>query len=102
MFVHARLAEGVRTQAILVPQQGVTRDLKGQATALVVGAGSKAELRDIKVVRTIGNEMLVESGLQAGDQVITEGVQRVRPGMALVAVPAHNVVPDPQMASSAP
>jgi membrane fusion protein (multidrug efflux system) len=102
MFVHARLAEGVRTQAILVPQQGVTRDLKGQATALVVGAGSKAELRDIKVVRTIGNEMLVESGLQAGDQVITEGVQRVRPGMALVAVPAHNVAPDPQMANSAP
>lgn len=102
MFVHAKLTEGVRDQAILVPQQGVTRDLKGQATALVVGADRKAELRDIKVVCTVGNQWLVESGLNVGDQVITEGVQRVKPGMELISVPARNVGPNPAMASSSP
>jgi membrane fusion protein (multidrug efflux system) len=102
MFVHAKLAEGVREQAILVPQQGVTRDLKGLATALVVGPGNKAELRDIKVMRSIGNQWLVESGLKVGDQVITEGVQRVKPGMELIPVAARNVTADPAMASSTP
>jgi membrane fusion protein (multidrug efflux system) len=102
MFVHAKLAEGVREQAILVPQQGVTRDIKGLATALVVGPGNKAELRDIKVMRSIGNQWLVESGLKVGDQVITEGVQRVKPGMELIPVAARNVTANPAMASSTP
>jgi membrane fusion protein (multidrug efflux system) len=102
MFVHAKLAEGVREQAILVPQQGVTRDLKGLATALVVGPDNKAELRDIKVMRSIGNQWLVESGLKVGDQVITEGVQRVKPGMELIPVAARNVTANPAMASSTP
>ncbi|SKA80197.1 membrane fusion protein, multidrug efflux system [Pseudomonas extremaustralis] len=102
MFVHAKLAEGVREQAILVPQQGVTRDLKGLATALVVGPDNKAELREIKVMRSIGNHWLVESGLSVGDQVITEGVQRVKPGMELIPVAARNVTANPAMASSAP
>ncbi|WP_447650575.1 efflux RND transporter periplasmic adaptor subunit [Pseudomonas abietaniphila] len=102
MFVHAKLAEGVREQAILVPQQGVTRDLKGLATALVVGPDNKAELREIKVMRSIGNQWLVESGLTVGDQVITEGVQRVKPGMDLIPVAARNVTANPAMASSTP
>jgi membrane fusion protein (multidrug efflux system) len=102
MFVHAKLAEGVREQAILVPQQGVTRDIKGLATALVVGPDNKAELRDIKVKRSIGNQWLVESGLMVGDQVITEGVQRVKPGMELIPVAARNVTANPAMASSTP
>lgn len=101
MFVHANLAEGVREQAVLVPQQGVTRDLKGQATAYVVGEGNKAELRDIKVMRTIGNQWLVESGLQAGDRVVTEGVQRVRAGIEVIPVPAANIDATPAMAASA-
>lgn len=102
MFVHAKLTEGVREQAIMVPQQGVTRDLKGQATALVVGPDNKAELRDIKVMRSIGNQWLVESGLEVGDRVITEGVQRAKPGMAVNPVAAANVAPNPAMLSSAP
>ncbi|WP_192564443.1 efflux RND transporter periplasmic adaptor subunit [Pseudomonas gozinkensis] len=101
MFVHANLAEGVREQAVLVPQQGVTRDLKGQATAYVVGEDNKAELRDIKVMRTIGNQWLVESGLQAGDRVVTEGVQRVRTGIEVNPVPAANIDVTPAMAASA-
>ncbi|MDI1332443.1 efflux RND transporter periplasmic adaptor subunit [Pseudomonas sp.] len=91
MFVHARLTEGVRQKAILVPQQGITRDLKGQATALVVGADNKAELREVKTMRTLGNKWLIESGLKAGDRVITEGVQLAKPGMSLNPVPAKNV-----------
>lgn len=90
MFVHARLTEGLRQQAILVPQQGITRDLKGQATALVVNADNKAELREVKTLRTLGNQWLVESGLEAGDRVITEGVQRARPGMPINPVAAKN------------
>ncbi|QXI36415.1 efflux RND transporter periplasmic adaptor subunit [Pseudomonas xantholysinigenes] len=93
MFVHGTLAEGVRQQAVLVPQQGVSRDLKGEATAWVVGEGDKAELRHIKATRTVGNQWLVEAGLKAGERVITEGVQRVRPGIALKPVPANNVAP---------
>lgn len=73
MFVHAQLQEGVKQKAILAPQQGVTRDLKGQATALVVNAQNKVELRVIKADRVIGDKWLVTEGLNAGDKIITEG-----------------------------
>ncbi|HCG0519436.1 multidrug efflux RND transporter periplasmic adaptor subunit MexA [Pseudomonas aeruginosa] len=80
MFVHAQLQEGVKQKAILAPQQGVTRDLKGQATALVVNAQNKVELRVIKADRVIGDKWLVTEGLNAGDKIITEGLQFVQPG----------------------
>ncbi|MCV0162614.1 multidrug efflux RND transporter periplasmic adaptor subunit MexA [Pseudomonas aeruginosa] len=79
MFVHAQLQEGVKQKAILAPQQGVTRDLKGQATALVVNAQNKVELRVIKADRVIGDKWLVTEGLNAGDKIITEGLQFVQP-----------------------
>jgi len=101
MFVHATVTEGVRHQAVLVPQQGIARDLKGQATAFVLGSGDKAELREVQVLRTLGNEWLVGAGLQAGDRVITEGVQRVKDGSQVTAVAARNVQPNPAMASAA-
>lgn len=88
MFVHARLAEGVKTSAILAPQRGVTRDLKGQATALVVNANSEVELRILKTDRTIGSTWLVSDGLKAGDRVIVEGLQFVRPGAKVKATEA--------------
>jgi len=100
MFVHGVLAEGVRHKAVLVPQQGITRDLKGEATAWVVGEGDKAELRHIRTTRTVGNQWLVESGLRAGERVVTEGVQRVRPGIVLEPVAASNVAPLHTLASS--
>jgi membrane fusion protein (multidrug efflux system) len=81
MYVKALLNEGMRKQAVLAPQQAITRDPKGDATALVVGADNKVEQRNIKVSRTIGDQWLVETGLQAGDKVIVEGVQKVQPGM---------------------
>lgn len=101
MFVHATVTEGMRDKAVLVPQQGIARDLKGQATAFVLGIGDKAELREVQVLRTLGNEWLVGAGLQAGDRVITEGVQRVKDGSPVTAVAARNVHPNPAMASAA-
>ncbi|MFF7707095.1 efflux RND transporter periplasmic adaptor subunit [Pseudomonas sp. NPDC007930] len=80
MFVHARLPAGIAQQAILAPQIGVTRDLKGNPTAMVVTADNKVEQRQLKSSRTIGTDVLVEDGLKAGDKVIVEGLQFVKPG----------------------
>ncbi|MNQ73434.1 Multidrug resistance protein MexA precursor [compost metagenome] len=91
MFVHARLGSAVKQQAILAPQQGVTRDLKGQATAMVVNAENKVELRRLKAERAVGDRWLVSEGLESGDRLITEGLQFVHPGDAVDAGPATNV-----------
>ena len=87
MFVRAILEEGVNEQAILVPQRGVTRNPKGDAMVMVVGAEEKVEPRPIKVVRTVGDNWLVSEGLKAGDRVILEGMQKARPGTPVKAVP---------------
>ena len=88
MFVRARLTEGVSPQALLVPQTGVTRDQKGLPTALIVNAEKKVERRQLVTDRAVGDAWLVTSGLKPGDQVIVEGVQKVRPGAEVSAVPA--------------
>jgi membrane fusion protein, multidrug efflux system len=93
MFVHARLQAGVNEQAILVPQQGITRDLKGTPTALVVNKEDKVELRQLVANRTIGTDWVVEKGLSAGDRVITEGLQYVKPGAQVKATEATNIKP---------
>ncbi len=87
MFVRAVLEEGVNEQAILAPQRGVTRNPKGGAMALVIGADEKVESRQIKVSRTVGDNWLVSEGLKPGDRVIVEGIQRARPGTPVKAVP---------------
>jgi membrane fusion protein (multidrug efflux system) len=84
MFVRARLEEGTLPDSILVPQRGVTRNQTGEATALVVGAQNKVERRQFKTARAIGDAWLVADGLKAGDRVIVEGLQKVRPGTAVV------------------
>ncbi|MDR6678548.1 efflux RND transporter periplasmic adaptor subunit [Pseudomonas oryzihabitans] len=91
MFVRARLQAGVRQDALLVPQQGVTRDIKGQPTAMVVTAEGKVEQRVLKTERTVGSDWLVTEGIKPGDKVITEGLQKVRPGATVTATPASNV-----------
>lgn len=87
MFVRAIVEDGVNEQAILIPQRGVTRNPKGDAVVMVVGAEEKAEQRPIKVVRTVGDSWLVSEGVKAGDRVIVEGLQRARPGTTVKAVP---------------
>ena len=91
MFVHAELLSGVKQNAILAPQQGVTRNQRGEPTAMVVGADNKVELRVLKADRTAGSAWLVEEGLNEGDRLITEGLQFVQPGAEVKAVPAGNV-----------
>ncbi|PIA72654.1 MexA family multidrug efflux RND transporter periplasmic adaptor subunit [Ectopseudomonas toyotomiensis] len=91
MFVHAELLSGVKQNAILAPQQGVTRNQRGEPTAMVVGADNKVELRVLKADRTAGSAWLVEEGLNEGDRLITEGLQFVQPGAEVKAVPASNV-----------
>ncbi|MEI8312211.1 MAG: efflux RND transporter periplasmic adaptor subunit [Verrucomicrobiota bacterium] len=80
MFVRAIVNEGVNDQAILAPQKGVTRNVRGEPTALVVGEGNKVELRILKTDRAIGDKWLVTDGLKAGDRLIVEGLQKIGPG----------------------
>jgi membrane fusion protein (multidrug efflux system) len=94
MFVRAVLEEGVNEQAILVPQRGVTRNPAGSALVMTVGAEEKVEPRVIQVARTVGDDWLVSEGLQAGDRVILEGIQKARPGTAVKAVPFGGALPE--------
>ena len=102
MYVRAVLEEGVNDQAILVPQQGVTRNHKREATALVVGQDNKVAERVLNVSRTIGDKWLVNSGLKQGDRVIVEGLQKVHPGAVVKPVPAKPAKPAPQAAAAKP
>lgn len=83
MYVRAKLVEGRRANAILAPQQGVSRDPRGRATALVVNAQNKVELRQIETDRTVGDKWIVTKGLKAGDRLIVEGLLNLRPGTAV-------------------
>ncbi|MGF6190064.1 multidrug efflux RND transporter periplasmic adaptor subunit SdeX [Serratia sp. 2723] len=85
MFVRARLDEGVRSDALLVPQEGVTRNPRGEATAMVVGADDKVEVRTLTAAQAIGNKWLVTAGLKPGDRVIVTGLQKIRPGVQVKA-----------------
>jgi len=88
MYVRARFSQATRPNGILVPQQGVSRNPKGDATVLVVGPGNKAVQRAVTAPQTVGDQWLVTSGLAAGDKVITEGLGRIQPGQAIRPVPA--------------
>lgn len=87
MYVRAILETGVAEDALLVPQQGVTRLPSGAASALVVGKDNRVEQRTLTVSRAIGSRWQVTSGLRAGDRVIVEGLQRVRTGDVVEATP---------------
>jgi len=89
MFVRAVVKEGVNEQAILIPQQAIMRDPKGNPSTLIVGDSDKVEQRMLSLERAVGNQWLVSSGLNPGDRVIVEGVQKLRPGAPVKAVPFH-------------
>ncbi len=92
MFVRARIDQGVQPDAILVPQQGVTRTPRGDATVMVVTAENKVELRNVVAPQAMGDKWLISSGLQEGDKVIVSGLQKVSPGAtvhATIAQPAQ-------------
>ncbi len=107
MYVRAQLEEAVDQDAILAPQQGVTHDPKGAATAMVVGADNKVEVRTLAADRAIGDRWLVESGLKVGDKLIVEGLNKIGPGMTVhpnerVAAGAGSAAPAAPVGSAAP
>ena len=95
MYVRAQVDMGQRPQGILAPQQAITRDPKGQAVAMVVNAEGVVEARVLGASRTLGDQWLVDEGLQAGERVIVEGLQKVRPGMQVRVVEAATSNPQP-------
>ncbi|WP_342363214.1 efflux RND transporter periplasmic adaptor subunit [Terrarubrum flagellatum] len=86
MYVRAVIEEGVADGSFLLPQQGVTRNSKGEATAMFVTRDNKVEQRVIGIRRTIGASWLVDRGVNDGDRLIVEGTLKVRPGQDVAAV----------------
>ncbi|HGH5978850.1 TPA: efflux RND transporter periplasmic adaptor subunit [Kluyvera georgiana] len=85
MFVRARIDEGVNPSAMLVPQQGVTRTPRGDATVLLVNDKNQVETRNVVAAQAVGDQWLITSGLKSGDKVIVSGLQKVRPGATVKA-----------------
>jgi len=88
MFVRASFIQAVDSNAFLVPQTGVSRAARGGATVLVIGAGNKVELREVKADRTEGSNWVITGGLKPGERVIVEGTAKARPGQKVKPVPA--------------
>lgn len=102
LFVRARVEQGVAENAITVPQAAVARGPDGSARVWVVGADNKANPRTIKTERAVGNVWLVSDGLAAGERVVVEGLQKVKPGAEVKPVPAQNALAAlPEKAASA-
>jgi membrane fusion protein, multidrug efflux system len=87
MFVRTLVQEGINKQAILIPQQAVSRDPMGNALTMTVDAAGKVQSQIIAVDRAMGDKWLVTNGLKSGDRVIVEGIQRVKPGVSVKVVP---------------
>ena len=106
MYVRAEFSPVQARDAILVPQQGIARDSKGNATALVIGSDSKAEMRAVVTERTVGDKWLVSKGLQPGDRLIVEGLGHIQPGQSVrpvaVSLPAEAAAPPPESRGSVP
>lgn len=102
MFVRARVDEGTKADALLVPQRAVSRDQNGKPFTLVVGQGNKVERRPLVTDRAVGDAWLVSQGVAAGDRVIVEGLQKVRPGAEVTAVPAETMGKPKQAQAPAP
>jgi membrane fusion protein (multidrug efflux system) len=81
MYVRAEVAAGNLKNAILAPQTGVSRDPRGRAIAYVVNSEGNVEQRYLQVDRTVGTDWVVTDGLQPGDKIIVEGLQKIQPGM---------------------
>lgn len=94
MYVHAEIDEGVNRNGILVPQQAVSRNPRGDGVVMVVGEDDKAQPRIIETGPAVGDEWVVTSGLKTGERVIVDGLQNVRPGMTVQPVVANSNLAD--------
>ena len=88
MYVHALMQEGINRNGIAVPQKAVTRNTHGEPTVLVVEPDNTVTLRSIQTGQALGDQWIVNEGLRAGDRVVVDGLQSVRPGAVVVPVEA--------------
>ncbi|MCC2978395.1 efflux RND transporter periplasmic adaptor subunit [Sphingomonas sp. PL-96] len=95
MYVRAELTEGTKSNGLLIPQRAVSRNERGNPTALVIGADGKLQLRELTAPRTVGNSWLVTGGLKQGDKVVVEGAQNLRPGTPVKGVPLREAAAQP-------
>lgn len=94
MYVTALLDEGSQQNVLMVPQQGITHNEQGKATALILDQQNVVQLREINAVKAVGNQWLVTAGLRPGDRVIVSGLQRIRPGTKARVLPSKLTTPD--------
>ena len=94
MYVTALLDEGSQQNVLMVPQQGITHNEQGKATALILDQENVVQLREINAVKAVGNQWLVTAGLRPGDRVIVSGLQRIRPGIKARVLPSKLNTPD--------
>lgn len=98
MYVRAVISNAILDEGLLVPQQGIARDAKGNASAMVINGDNEVEQRTVSLRRAVGDDWLVGDGLSAGDRVIVEGLQKIRPGMQVqgseVALNDEDLEPD--------
>ena len=87
MFVRAVVREGINERAVLIPQQAVSRNPKGDPMALIVDGEGKVQQRMLMIDRAIEDNWLVSSGLASGDRVVVEGMQKIRPGASVKVIP---------------
>jgi len=90
MFVRARFAQAINERAFLVPEPALSRDAKGNASVMILGANNKVVSRRVTAARTQGQYWVVTQGLNPGDKVITQGLNNLRPGAQVKAVPANS------------
>lgn len=102
MFVRGVARIGVQDNVILAPQRAITRDPLGQATVFVIGEGDKIEPRVLTTHRSQGSNWIVEKGLKAGDRLVVDGFQRVRPGAVVKPVPFETPSAPPSQAAGQP
>lgn len=100
MYVRARVTQGVREKAILVPHAALTRDPRGNATVMLVNGEGKVEPRVVEADQSLGDKWVVTAGLAPGDRVIVEGLQKARPGTPVQAQEA-GAAPAPAAAPAA-
>jgi membrane fusion protein, multidrug efflux system len=98
MYVRVRLEQAKAAQAVLLPQQAVSRSPQGD-TVMVVGADGKVAVQGVQLGSAQGNDWVVLGGLKPGEQVIVDGLQKIRPGAPVKPVPWQAA---PAAAASAP